>query len=103
MARKLCSSGNPFCTYKYDLKYDLLWGVRAAQLQFGIEAPVQFIYPRVEHLNAESALGSNFLYLGDMQEAKKENLYVDGHHYNHKFCREIAGRIADFIRSGGQA
>jgi hypothetical protein len=63
----------PVCTYKYDLKYDLLWGLRAARLQFALEAPIQSIYPRFEHLSAEGALGPNFLYLGDMQVGVKKN------------------------------
>ena len=87
----------PVCTYKYDLKYDILWGLRAAQLQFALEAPIQSIYPRIEQLNQEGALGPNFLYLGDMQAGEKKNLYVDGHHYTHEFSREIAVRIADFL------
>jgi len=91
----------PVCTFKYDLKYDLLWGLRASRLQFGLEAPIQFIYPRVERLNSEGALGSNFLYLGDMQLGIRKNLYVDGHHYTHDFSREIADRIADFLTSKG--
>jgi hypothetical protein len=88
----------PVSSYKYDLKNHFLYGVRSAKGQFLKAALVSSVYPKIETLNELGKLGSDFLYLGDIQEGAKDNLYVDANHYNYKFCKEIAFRIGAFIR-----
>jgi hypothetical protein len=41
--------------------------------------------------------GKDFLWLGDMQEDRKEPLYLDTVHYTADFSAEIAGKIASFV------
>ena len=41
----------------------------------------------------------DFLWLADMQENARENLYVDRIHYNAKFSGEIAGRILEYMNA----
>jgi len=43
------------------------------------------------------SFGKDFLWLGDMQEDRKEPLYLDTVHYTADFSAEIAGRIAGFV------
>jgi len=50
-------------------------------------------YALMEDLRARGKLGSNLLWLADMQQDKRENLYVDAVHYTAAFSKEIAGRI----------
>ncbi len=45
-------------------------------------------------------LGTDVLWLADMQENARENLYVDSVHYTAAFSKEIAGRICEFIQNG---
>ena len=42
-------------------------------------------------------LGEDFLWLGDMQAARKEPLYLDAVHYTADFSRDIANEIAEFV------
>jgi hypothetical protein len=50
----------------------------------------------MEKLRAQGKLGSNVLWLADMQQDKHENLYVDSIHYNPPFSKEIAAQISLF-------
>jgi hypothetical protein len=45
--------------------------------------------------------GRDILWLGDIQKARTEPLYVDGWHYSAAFSREIAGHLANAITSRG--
>ena len=86
----------PVPTYKYDLQY-----------HFNVHSPRQlpsyirlsgYGYPLMDKLYTQGKLDSNVLWLADMQEDKRENLYVDNVHYNAAFSKEIAERIYTFIR-----
>ena len=89
----------PVPTYKYDLHY-----------HFFLHSPTEFAaygrsgygYPLMENLRSEGRLGPNVLWLADMQQGKRENLYVDSIHYNAAFSKEIASRIYAFLRDPPQ-
>ena len=86
----------PVPTYNYDLRYHLLF-----HSDKGFERYAQrckYGYPIMEKLWQQGKLGSNFLWLADLQEGKQENLYVDALHYNAAFCKEIAEPIYSFLR-----
>jgi len=51
----------------------------------------------MENLRAQGKLGSNVLWLADMQQDKHENLYVDAVHYTAAFSQAIAGQICGFM------
>ena len=91
----------PVPTYNYDLRYHLLF-----HSDKGFEAYAQrcrYGYPLMAALQARGELGSNVLWLADLQQDKRENLYVDALHYNAAFSKEIAAQIYDFLRRhGGQ-
>ena len=81
----------PVPTYQYDLRYHLLF-----HSEKGFEEYAQrckYGYPIVENLWAQGKLGPDFLWLADLQQDKRENLYVDALHYNAAFSKEIAARI----------
>jgi hypothetical protein len=82
--------------YKYDLRYHFL----ATDKPMGGYPPTLAGYALVDNLQAQGKLGANVLWLGDMQQDKHENLYVDAVHYNAAFSREIAGRICGFMNQG---
>jgi hypothetical protein len=42
-------------------------------------------------------LGADFVWLADMQETRKEPLYLDAVHYTADFARDIAEEIADSV------
>jgi hypothetical protein len=46
----------------------------------------------------QGALGSDFLWLADMQLDRQENFYVDSVHYNPAFNREIATHIYEALQ-----
>ncbi len=86
----------PVPHYRYDYKSyhllrDLDANTRASDLG----------YPMMERSRHELERGDNFLWLADMQEDKRENLYVDEVHYTASFTKEIAARICDFLLQGG--
>jgi hypothetical protein len=47
-------------------------------------------YPLMAESRSEMELGSDFLWLADVQKNKQENLYVDEVHYTALFNKEIA-------------
>jgi hypothetical protein len=57
-------------------------------------------YPTVRE-GIKAVKVANFFWLGDMQQDRKQMLYVDQLHYNAKFGRDIAQRIADRILADG--
>lgn len=86
----------PSPVYKYDLRYHL--SVHSVKEFWTVERRVGLGYPLMENLWAQGKLGSNVLWLADMQQDKHENLYVDGTHYNAAFSKEIAAQIYAFLR-----
>ena len=84
--------------YKYDLRYHFL----SASGQLGHYPPTLSGYALVDRLHAKGQLGTDVLWLGDMQQDRQENLYVDAVHYNAAFSREIAGRICGFMNEPGR-
>ena len=84
----------PVPTYKYDLRYHFFLHSRNEFAAYGRSGDA---YPLVQRLRADGKLGSDVLWLADVQQDKHENLYVDSIHYNARFSEEIAGRIYDFL------
>ena len=89
----------PVPTYKYDLRYHFFLHSRTEFAAYGRSG---YAYPLMERIRAEGKLGPNVLWLADIQQDKRENLYVDSIHYTPAFSKEIAGRIYDFIREPKQ-
>jgi len=90
----------PVPTYNYDLRYHLLF-----HSDKGFEAYAQrcrYGYPLMAALWTQGKLGSKTLWLADLQQNKRENLYVDALHYNAVFSKEIAAQIYDFLRGYGE-
>jgi len=93
----------PSPTYHYDLSYHALaqhliqWGVPDQSL---LELSKAF-YAQMDARRHDPDVQSNFLWLGDLQRAKRENLYVDSLHYTAAFSGEIAQAIFDEIRRRG--
>lgn len=54
-------------------------------------------YRLMAKLMRQENFGVNFLWLGDLQRNRRENLYVDAVHYTAAFSEEIATRIFQFI------
>jgi hypothetical protein len=90
----------PFSGYKYDLQYHValnpVFGF--GQHEHGVRG-----YPLMAERRKASNLGTDFLWLGDMQENKKEPLYLDTVHYTAEFSAEIAGEIAGFVITSREA
>jgi hypothetical protein len=84
----------PVPTYKYDLRYHFFLH---SSTEFAAYGRAGYGYPLMENLKARGKLGSNFLWLADMQQDKRENLYVDSIHYNALFSKEIAAQIYTFL------
>ena len=84
----------PVPLYKYDLRYHFFLHNDKA---FGGFVRVEYGYPLMANLQSEGKLGKDVLWLADMQENKRENLYVDSVHYTAAFSKEIAGRICQFM------
>jgi hypothetical protein len=85
----------PVPAYKYDLKY---YKFKREQIQ---NAFIPSVYPAIEKMAAEGLLRGNFLNLAELQQDKKENLYIDPWHYNETFSRDIAAQIGLFLRRRG--
>ena len=87
----------PMPLYKYDLRYHFFLHSDKA---FGGFARAEYGYPLMAELQTQGKLGNDVLWLADMQEDKRENLYVDSVHYTAAFSKEIAGRICRLIETG---
>jgi len=85
----------PVPTYKYDLRYHFFLHSKAEFAAYGRSG---YGYPLMQSLRAQGKLGSNALWLADMQQDKRENLYVDSIHYNAAFSKEIAAQVYAFLR-----
>lgn len=83
----------PIPTYHYDITQHV-YG--EGSLAYFHEANFAgFGYRYLAERRAELEAQPDFLWLADMQEGRKENLYVSSIHYNTRFAKEIAGRFAD--------
>jgi hypothetical protein len=95
----------PVPTYKYDLQYHLVLQSHKNIQSFGTlwrdTKRCGAGYPLVEKLRDEGKLGPDFLWLADLQQDKRENLYVDNIHYNAPFSKEIAAQIYSYLRARG--
>lgn len=85
----------PVPVYKYDLRYHYFLH---SDKNFGVYVRSKYGYALMEDLRAQGKLGSNVLWLADMQQDKAEDLYVDAVHYNAPFSKEIAAQICGFER-----
>src|SRR5271165_2820586 len=85
----------PVPVYKYDLRYHPFLH---SDKNFGVYVRSKYGYALMENLRAQGKLGSNVLWLADLQQDKAENLYVDAVHYNAPFSSEIASQICNFER-----
>jgi hypothetical protein len=84
----------PVPMYKYDLTYHPFAG--------GPNGWDQHInafegYPLMAKYVTEHQMGSDFLWLGDIQVGKHKPLYCDQIHYTPEFADEIAGDIEKFL------
>lgn len=82
----------PGPTYKYDLR-DHLFGDRG----FGAHTYSKYGYPKVAQLAKDNAWGENFLWCADIQEGRKEALYVDLMHYSAKLSEDLAHCIGELM------
>jgi len=86
----------PVPVYHYDLSYhnfhtDLSGFPEQVQ-------PVRDGYELMSQTRSTMELGNDFLWLADLQQGRRENLYVDSIHYTAPFSSEIAERILRFLR-----
>jgi hypothetical protein len=84
----------PVPGYKYDLQYHA--ALNPVYGLAGHERSGQG-YPLMAQHKDLVDLGSNFLWLADMQETRKEPLYLDTVHYTADFSSDIAKEIAGFV------
>ncbi len=95
----------PVPTYKYDLQYHLVLqshkDIQAHGTLWRDAKRCGAGYPVVEKLWEQGKLGPDFLWLADLQQGKRENLYVDNIHYNAAFSKEIAAQIYSYLRARG--
>jgi len=90
----------PVPTYRYDhARYHLLrdWGDKPLKSC----APSPSAYALVQRSRAALEQGNNFLWLADIQEERRENLYVDEVHYTAAFSKDIAAYICAFLGEKG--
>jgi len=93
----------PSPTYHYDLSYHAF----AQQLiQWGLPGPSileqsKAFYGQMDIRRHDPDVQRGFLWLGDIQLARHENLYVDSLHYTAAFSKEIAGAIFDEMKRQG--
>jgi hypothetical protein len=94
----------PVPTYRYDVRYHLF-----ADGLVGTMRRAGLAYPRMAAERQAGRLEADVLWLADVQEGRRENLYVDACHYSAGFCGDLAGMIArrlierGLIAAGGPA
>jgi hypothetical protein len=84
----------PVPYYNYDLQYHIFCQARPDCKN----AAGSDLYSRMKTVSANGQLGGDYLWLGDVQAGRTDNLYVDNVHYNPAFSREIAQLVAERIR-----
>ena len=88
----------PIAIYKYDLRYHFLSPDRGLARGDRVKRG----YALMENLRAQGTLGSDVLWLADMQQDKHENVYVDQWHYTAPFSKEIAAQICNSLRGASE-
>lgn len=89
----------PAPTYKYDLRYHAF--CKGDFRLFGPHERSRVGYAVMDQLRQNGGIDDDFLWLGDIQEQRTENLYIDLLHYRPSFAKEIANDIYSFIREQG--
>ena len=84
----------PVPTYSYDLRFLNVYD--GDPTLFADHKRSATGYRLMAELVSKNVWGKNFLWLGEIQRARKENLYVDAIHYNSRFSGEIAREIFRF-------
>ncbi len=87
----------PVPGYKYDLRYHM--SLNPVYGLGGHERSSQGYPLMAKRLKSES-LGDDFLWLADIQESRREPLYMDAVHYTASFSKTIGAMIADHIVEG---
>ena len=88
----------PVPSYGYDLGAHLFGNESHRSIQHGlVRAGYQMMDRRRNGVQAAPS-SSDFLWLADLQEGRREPLYVDAAHYTAAFSEEIARRIVDKVR-----
>ncbi len=83
----------PVPSYHYDLRYHLF----ADAIEPAMSQCLGEGYSEMDRRRRDWGDRGDFLYLGDIQESRREGLYVDRVHYTAGFCRDIAKLIADSL------
>jgi len=86
----------PTPVYKYDLQYH-----QFAEGGFGSHGRGRSGYTLVERRAREGSFGENFVWCADIQEGKKEPLYVDLTHYSSAMARDFATCIFRALKARG--
>jgi hypothetical protein len=84
----------PIPVFKYDLNYHPF----SKSPTFPEHYFAGLGYQAMALLRPTNAPAGDFLWLADMQEDAREQLYVDAVHYTAKMCGRIAAEIARFLR-----
>ena len=87
----------PVPMYGYDLSHHL-FRLRDDDLTFGPFLPARRGYERLLDGLQNDRAGANTLWLGDLQQDYRRNLYVDNVHYDAFFSAVIARKIFDFLQ-----
>lgn len=87
---------HPIATYKYSFTNHPLYN--GDPIYFGVTQRAPYGYALMEKshlpiLNQED----NFLWLADIQESEKNNLYVDNSHFTGRFAKQISSHISQYI------
>ncbi len=84
----------PISVYKFDLNYHPF----SKAMSFSEHFFAGVGYQQMAQLRRTNAPAPEALWLADMQENAREQLYVDAVHYTAKMCGQIAAEIARFMR-----
>jgi hypothetical protein len=89
----------PIPTYGYDLAYHLFYKPEPGY--FGEFERAGYAYEQLSRRLPELSRGGDFLWLGDLQRDRHENLYADFVHYDDAFSRDVAAAIFGAMRERG--
>jgi len=93
---KVLFAWQPVPHYKYDPQFHQFYPTRV-HCHVGSRDG----YPIMAEREEWHEVGSEYLWLADLQEAAQNNLYVDAFHYTAPMSRDIAHHIADKIHLDG--
>lgn len=85
----------PVPNYKYDLQYNLF--AANGEVDLDIHNYAKYGYAQMAEIKRGGALGDNFFWCADMQEALQEPLYVDKVHYTAEMSQKIAEMIGSLL------